>query len=191
VSYLLRNILIILTLFNTIFAEETFSLLKEPENEIENIRRFVFNVSQIPKKERKAYFKEINLTRKEFNYLKNLSELNWKIKGTYPLLNSNATINLPEGYALLIGSDIKSLHDIQNSLIEESDEAYVVKLNDSENAIIFSNINTGYVSIDDWNEIDSKELLEQISENTEKKIQNVKKMESLYCMLSGGCKNLH
>jgi uncharacterized membrane-anchored protein len=39
---------------------------------------------------------------------------------------------------------------------------------DFKNIILFSSCKEGYVSLDAWNEIDPKELIETISENTEK-----------------------
>lgn len=173
--HILRAVLIVLTSFHTIFSEEDFSVLKEAEsnqstenNMIENMRNFVFNVSQMTDEEKNSYFKELDFTEKDFNYSKAWSELNWKMKGTYNLPVSNSTIDLRDGYALLIGDDIKALNALGNHVGDQLDEAYVIKLDDSENSILFQNINTGYVSVDDWTEIDAKTLLKETSENTEK-----------------------
>lgn len=43
----------------------------------------------------------------------------------------------------------------------------VVYVNDLSGCVIFENFDEGHVSIDDWNEIDAKQLLATISENTE------------------------
>lgn len=93
--------------------------------------------------------------------------LDWKETGTYKLSTSNSSIALPEGYHLLIGNDVKKLSELNKQLIDENLEAVVLDAN-FDHTIYFSNYKSGYISLDDWDEIEPKMLLDTIIENTKK-----------------------
>lgn len=93
-------------------------------------------------------------------------ELDWKLSGTYQLPNSNSTLLLPEGYQLLMGDEAQKALILQKESANEDIEALVYDIS-LEDIVYFSYINTGYISLEDWREIDPKQLLESISENTE------------------------
>lgn len=107
--------------------------------------------------------------------------LDWKHSGTHMLPHSNSTISLPEGYSLLIGQEAKKERELSDPGNDNNIEA-VVYDESWEHIVFFENINSGYVSIDDWAELNPKDLLNRIRENTEKvNIERRKKgVEELY-----------
>lgn len=98
---------------------------------------------------------------------KALSELDWKYSGSHKFPSSNSSLSVPEDFALIMGDDAKKLRVLCDMDDDEVIEAILLDTYFNE-WIYFSNIKEGYVSLDEWEDIDSKNLLETISDNTEK-----------------------
>jgi len=92
-------------------------------------------------------------------------ELDWKQEGRYKLNHSKSTLSIPSGYYSVFGADAKKYY-LLGQCSESSDIEAVVLSEDFNSEIYFSYFDTGYISIDDWSDIDSSSLLETIKENT-------------------------
>jgi uncharacterized membrane-anchored protein len=157
-------------------AEDTSSTNTESEtnqerltkqNVIECVRALTSNYADLTGDEKKNFLSELELTEEAFERLRAWSRLDWKTEGKHPLPLSNSTISIPNGYALVTGRDAESVYTIEGEPASEYLEAYVCESCNVDNSVVFQSIKTGYISIDDWNEINSKELLEGIIQNTE------------------------
>ncbi len=94
-------------------------------------------------------------------------QLDWKKDGTYKFSDSNSTLSLPFGYRLLIGDEANKSLSLRGEPEEEFLEA-IVYCDFSDDMIMFERSEKGYVTLEDWEEIKPKELLESIIKNTEK-----------------------
>ena len=90
----------------------------------------------------------------------------WISKGTIPLATSKSSIALPAGYVAISGATARRFDYLINAEEDPDIEAVVVN-NDSFNFVMFEYLNEGYVSIDDWNEVDASKMLEQVRDATE------------------------
>jgi len=90
----------------------------------------------------------------------------WVSKGTVPLATSKSSIALPAGYVAISAADARRFDYLINAEEDPDIEAVVVN-NDSFNFVMFEYLNEGYVSIDDWNEVDASKMLEQVRDATE------------------------
>lgn len=93
--------------------------------------------------------------------------LDWKEVGDYKLDQSNSTLSLPEGFRLVLGKDANKARELDASEPEDPNLEAVVYHVDTGDFILFENYKDGYISLDDWKNLDSKSLLKAISENTE------------------------
>jgi len=92
--------------------------------------------------------------------------LPWVQEGTYKLPASNSSIALPEGYMLVLGEGARRFATLLDATDEPNVEAVVV--NQDLDQIRFESFREdGYVSIDDWSELDPAPLLRTVSNNTE------------------------
>lgn len=96
--------------------------------------------------------------------LPSLFNFDWKKPGTYELHNSHSSIQVPEDHYALIHQDAVKFLQINGNY----DDAYVelVTIDNDFHAISFSYFNVGYVSLDDWNNIDPNSYLETIMRST-------------------------
>lgn len=101
--------------------------------------------------------------------------LDWKESGAHKLRQSNSTISLPPGYKLLIGEEAKKGRKLTCGDFENPNLEATVYSVDFENVMLFENLQGGYVSIEDWEDLDPEALLKSISENTEKENEERKK----------------
>jgi uncharacterized membrane-anchored protein len=85
----------------------------------------------------------------------------------YSLEKSNSTFKLSEGFALLRG-DAARRFDYLTQGMEDPDTEALIYNQDTEIQLIFNYYSSGYVSVEDWGDLDADELLKQITENTEK-----------------------
>jgi uncharacterized membrane-anchored protein len=100
--------------------------------------------------------------------------LDWKEAGIHQLPESHSTISLPEGYRLLIGEDARKAREYSG--IRSSPELEAIVYADIQNTILFESYNEGYVSLNDWETLDSANLLKGISESTEEGNKERKEM---------------
>ena len=136
-------------------------------NAIENLRALTTVYAGLTADEKEDFLSELGLTEEVFKSLGAWSRLDWKTKGKHPLPLSNSTISIPSGYALVTGKDAVAVYTIEGETANECLEAFVCESDNFDNSVVFQNIKTGYISIDDWKEINPKELLEGIIQNTE------------------------
>lgn len=105
-------------------------------------------------------------TESEDGFERKFAALDWKYSGSYKLPKSSSTIALPEEYAIVIGDDAQKESAMMENFPDEDLEAVVYDSSRS-NRVIFRDVKTGYVSLDDWSELDPAALLKGISEDTE------------------------
>ncbi len=84
----------------------------------------------------------------------------------YSLEKSNSTFELSEGFALL-RNDAARRFDFLTQGVEDSDTEALIYNQDTEIQLIFNYYPAGYVSQEDWEDLDADDLLKQISDNTE------------------------
>ena len=84
----------------------------------------------------------------------------------YSLENSNSTFELSEGFALLRG-DAARRFDYLTQGMEDPDTEALIYNQDTEIQLIFNYYPEGYVSLEDWEDLDADDLLKEISANTE------------------------
>ena len=110
---------------------------------------------------------EEELTEAESAAFTEMLSLDWKGDGTHNLPLSHSTLVVPEGYSAVIGEEAVKCNKIFGNTTEKAIESIVIS-DDFQNEIYFSYCNSGYISIDDWKSINPKDLLSEISKNTEK-----------------------
>ena len=84
----------------------------------------------------------------------------------YSLEKSNGTFELSEGFALL-RSDAARRFDYLTQGMEDPDTEALIYNQDTEIQLIFNYYPSGYVSLEDWEDLDANDLLKEISDNTE------------------------
>lgn len=95
-----------------------------------------------------------------------INALDWKGPGLYSFPDTNATLTLPENYLLLFTKDANKFI----TLIDELEEPYLQALvisHDFQSAVYLSNHKEGYVSIEEWEDLQPAELLKNMQKNTE------------------------
>lgn len=98
---------------------------------------------------------------------KEFQNLPWQIEpGTYQLSKSNSTLDLADGLGFLTGESAERYMYLSQG-VEHVDVDAVVFDIEEYSQVIFSYTDPGYVSIDDWGEVNPDELLKEIIKNTE------------------------
>jgi uncharacterized membrane-anchored protein len=93
--------------------------------------------------------------------------LAWQIEPvTYQLAASHSNLTLPQGYALLTGDDARRFMFLLNGTEYPEVEAVVTDPAGTE-MISFGYVDAGYITDDDWSELDPAALLEEVKVNTE------------------------
>src|SRR5262249_47510912 len=96
----------------------------------------------------------------------------WSAPGTYKLPLSGSTLALPQGYAVTFGADAQRAYKLLGNPTELNGlEAMVIGGKDADQIITFESFQIGYVTLDDWWQVDPTALLAQIHRNTERKNQ--------------------
>lgn len=97
-----------------------------------------------------------------------IQSLPWEFEsGTYSLAFSNSTLRLPENLALIRGEYARRYHFLNHGIEFPLLEAIMVNY-DTEEFVNFEYGDVGYVTLDDWEEVDAEELLEHMVEEGEK-----------------------
>jgi uncharacterized membrane-anchored protein len=96
-------------------------------------------------------------------YEAEIAKLRWKKgPGTYALGGSHARVSLPQGIEIITGTDAERMAYLLNGI--ELPETVAVAQTRTSDAIIYVDyFAEGFVTDDDWSEIDSDALLEEIS----------------------------
>jgi uncharacterized membrane-anchored protein len=98
--------------------------------------------------------------------VKAIRSLNWLRGGTYKLPVSNSSLALPDGYLAVVGGDARRFITLSGDPAQPDAEAVVLSPK-FEDEVIFEAVNEGYVSLDDWRNIDPDTMMNSIRENTE------------------------
>jgi uncharacterized membrane-anchored protein len=99
-----------------------------------------------------------------------LSPPSWSALGTYELPLSGSVLALPPGYAVAFGADAQRAYKLLGKPTELSGlEAIVIGGKDADQIITFESFQTGFVTLDDWGQVDPAALLAEIHRNTERK----------------------
>ena len=94
----------------------------------------------------------------------------WSALGTYKLPLSGSTLALPQGYAVTFGADAQRAYKLLGNPTELNGlEAMVIGGKDADQIITFESFQIGYVTLDDWGQVDPTALLAQIHRNMERK----------------------
>ncbi|WP_208858071.1 DUF2167 domain-containing protein [Halomonas aestuarii] len=97
-----------------------------------------------------------------------VANLPWETEpADYHLSKSNSSVYLPQGLALLRGDGARRFMYLSQGVEHPNIEATIINY-DNLTQVTFAYQDSGYVSIDDWSEIDPDDLLEGIRKNTEK-----------------------
>jgi len=96
-----------------------------------------------------------------------VANLPWDVEpDSYKLSMSNSTLVLPDGLALIRGDGAERYMYLSQGVEHPGVEAAIVNVGDWTQ-VIFSFFDSGYVSIDDWSDLDPDYLLKEIIKNTE------------------------
>lgn len=102
----------------------------------------------------------------ENSFEQELNSLDWQTSGICKLPSSKSSLFLPAEHLALIGRDAGKLAELFGNVSDSSLEA--VTIDESlENFVYFFNHDEGYIFLDDWKDLDPKQLLAAIIKNTE------------------------
>jgi uncharacterized membrane-anchored protein len=96
-----------------------------------------------------------------------LKALSWTDGQTLSLPKSRGTLKTPKGIDQLLGIDASSLWEILNGVEAPPGTEAVIYESKTEALVFFQRLGDGYVSLDDWNDVDADAMLKSVSENTE------------------------
>lgn len=96
---------------------------------------------------------------------KETEPLDWKDPGTYKLPLSHSSLTLPENRLALIGNDAKKFSSQIGNYAGPMLEALTVDLDDY--IVYFEYHDDGYISLNDWENVDAEQLIASIREETE------------------------
>jgi uncharacterized membrane-anchored protein len=133
---------------------------------LENIKTIVVAYTLMNDDEKKNLLLDMEISEEEMNSLDLLSQLDWKKEGEYKLSPSNSSISLPKGYILALGKDAVTNYKRENGTSDDDIDAYAYDDKELSDSILFHYYNSGYIPLDDWENLDSKALLDEITRNT-------------------------
>ena len=131
-----------------------------------------------------AVTSDISATQKAIN--EEIISLPWKYElKKYSLSQSNSTFKLPKGYSLLMGKAARHY----DQTIQETDEnpnTEALVFNHSTGVqLIFNYHPDGYVSLEDWGDLDATILMQEITDNA-KKINGERARKNMVPLRIGG-----
>ena len=114
-----------------------------------------------------AITSDISATQKTIN--EEIISLPWNYElKTYSLEQSNSTFRLPKGYSLLMGKAARYYdHMVQETPEDPHTEALIFN-HETGVQLILNYYPDGYVSIEDWGDLDADILMQEISDNAKK-----------------------
>jgi uncharacterized membrane-anchored protein len=98
--------------------------------------------------------------------LEKILALGWEEAGTHKLALSNSTLSLESDYHIVLGNDAHVFSSIVGCTPDQALEAVVCD-STLNNSIYFESYNEGYVTLDDWKDIDAEAFIREMSKNTE------------------------
>ena len=97
--------------------------------------------------------------------------LDWKAGGPQTLAASKSVVTVPDGYRMVVGDDARRLLELAGNPADPEIEADVVTPG-FEQEVMFEFFNVGFVTVDDWGDVDPGEMISAIRENTENENKN-------------------
>ncbi len=95
--------------------------------------------------------------------------LPWKYElKTYSLEHSNSTFSLSKGYSLLMGDAARHYDQITQSSEEDPNTEALIFNHSTGVQLILNYHPDGYVSLEDWENLDANVLMQEISDNAKK-----------------------
>jgi uncharacterized membrane-anchored protein len=94
-----------------------------------------------------------------------ITALHWIKSGTIGFSASSSRVSLPPGFIGINGQDARTYEEITQGHPDNDTEA--VLLDKDDNEVVFEYFPSGFITIDDWQDLDPKGLIREISDNTE------------------------
>lgn len=94
-----------------------------------------------------------------------LEDLGWVSSGNVKFSASSSTLTLPPDFYSVTGNDAGKANRIING---KNDDLEALVVGKDNSATYFKYFKEGYVSLDDWGDVDPDEIIKGVSENTEK-----------------------
>lgn len=98
--------------------------------------------------------------------MEELNKLDWKGAGVYSLSKSHSRMTVPEGSVIVFDEDARKERNLCDPGDNKSVEA-VMYDQDTFDCFIFNYFDEGYVTMDDWDDLDPKQLISSIRDATE------------------------
>lgn len=96
-----------------------------------------------------------------------LKKLKWRQTGNVKFEASSSTLTLPSGFVATTGHDAQKFSKLVNGT-DDGAALEGVAIAPDDGLVYFQYTSEGYVSLDDWGEVDPKTIIQSVSENTEK-----------------------
>jgi uncharacterized membrane-anchored protein len=95
-----------------------------------------------------------------------VAAMHWIDHGNTKLTSSHSTLSVPPNIRALTDKDARRLSQILNGDDDSSVEA--IALDDHDGVVYFTFTDAGYVSLDDWADLDPAAMIAEVRDNTEK-----------------------
>ena len=113
-----------------------------------------------------SYAKQENYPASQEALENEVANLPWEAEpASYQLSKSGSSLQLPDGLALLRGNSAERFMYLSQGVEFPDVEAAIVNI-DNFSQVVFSYLDSGYVSIDDWSDLNPDDLLKEVKRNT-------------------------
>lgn len=87
-------------------------------------------------------------------------------QGSFSFTQSHSALEIPSDHFLIVGDDARKFDMLAGNLPNSAVEAVLLSPNDN-GEVYFESYRNGYVPLDDWDKVDAKAMLQEMSESTE------------------------
>jgi uncharacterized membrane-anchored protein len=95
-----------------------------------------------------------------------IRKMHWVKTGAVDLDASKSSISLPPDYMMISGPEARRFDFITNAQEDPNTEAVVANMK-TDNIVFFQYLNEGFITTDDWSDVDASKMLADIRDNTE------------------------
>jgi len=92
-----------------------------------------------------------------------VAQMHWQRAGDYSLPESKSKLTIPTGYVGVFGAEARRVMQLTNATPSPQTEAVLV--DKASDMVVFDWLPEGYVSSDDWPNLDANAMLQSITEN--------------------------
>jgi|HubBroStandDraft_1064217.scaffolds.fasta_scaffold00011_28 uncharacterized membrane-anchored protein len=92
-----------------------------------------------------------------------IRKMNW-LEGKQPLTRSKSTLALPDGFGMVRDAEARRMDMLINGVGDDELEAIV---SGNKGTVYFSYVDAGYVTDDDWSNVDASGMIDDIKSGTE------------------------